>query len=65
MDKSSATCRNMMTEGSQSAGDRQIGGVDKQKETSEGDYEEIDNIPNTPFTMEYNMSYSMVTQTAL
>ena len=49
----------------QSAGDRHTGGVDEQKETSEGDYEEIDNILNTPFAMEYNMSYSTVTQTAL
>ena len=53
---------------SQSAADRHISdhiGVDEQKDTSEGDYEEIDNILNTPFAMEYNMSYSMVTQTAL
>ena len=52
-------------EGSQSDGDRHIGGVDRQKETSEGDYEEIDSILNTPFAMEYNMSYSIVTQTSL
>ena len=69
MDESSAsaTCKNMIMEGSQSAGDRHIGdhiGEDEQKETSEGDYEEIDNILNTPFTMEYNMSYSTVTQAA-
>ena len=57
-----------MTEGSQSA-DTQVGslvgleGVDKEKEKSEEDYEEI--FFNTPFAMEYNMSYSMVTQTAL
>lgn len=53
---------------SQSAGDRHIGdriGVDEQKEISEGDYEEIDNILNTPFAMEYNMSYSTVTQTVM
>ena len=52
-------------EGNQLADDRHIDGVDEQKETSEGDYEEIDNILNTPFAMEYNMSYSMATQTAL
>ena len=40
-------------------------GLEIAKEVSEGDYEEIDNILNTPFTMEYNMSYSMVTQTAM
>ena len=40
-------------------------GVDVEKEVSEGDYEEIDNILNTPFTMEYNMSYSTVAQTAV
>ena len=40
-------------------------GVEVKKEVSEGDYEEIANILNTPFTMEYNMSYSTVTQTAL
>ena len=39
--------------------------VEVEKEISEGDYEEIDNILNTPFTMEYNMSYSTVTQTAV
>ena len=33
------------------------------KETSEGDYEEIDN--NSPFTMEYNVSYSTVAQAAM
>ena len=65
IDESSAACRNMVMEGSQSDGDKRIGGVGEQKETSEGDYEEIDNILNTPFAMEYNMSYSMVTQTAL
>ena len=58
----------MVTEASQSDGDRSISGVDSeqnvQKESSEGDYEEID-ILNTPFAMEYNMSYSMVTQTAM
>ena len=45
MDQSSAACRNMMMEGSQLAGDRHKGdhnGVDEQKETSEGDYEEIE-----------------------
>ena len=42
-----------------------LGGVQVEKEVSEGDYEEIDNILNTPFTMEYNMSYSTVTQTAM
>ena len=40
-------------------------GVQVEKEVSEGYYEEIDNILSTPFTMEYNMSYSMVTQTAM
>ena len=40
-------------------------GVEVKREVLEGDYEEIDNILNTPFTMEYNMSYSMVTQTAM
>ena len=40
-------------------------GLEVAKEVSEGDYEEIDNILNTPFTMEYNMSYSTVTQTAM
>ena len=34
--------------------------MEKEKELSEGLYEEIDNL-NTPFTMEYNMSYSTVT----
>ena len=54
--------------GSQTAGDRHINdhiGVDDQVETSEGDYEEIDNIFNTPFAMEYNMSYSIAAQTAM
>ena len=37
-------------------------GVEVEKEVLEGVYEEID---NTPFTMEYNMSYSTVTQTAM
>ena len=40
-------------------------GVEVEKEVLEGDYEEIDNIFNTPFTMEYNLSYSTVTQTAM
>ena len=40
-------------------------GVEVENEVSEGDYEEIDNILNTPFTMEYNISYSTVTQTAV
>ena len=40
-------------------------GLEEAKEVSEGDYEEIDNILNTPFTMEYNMSYSTATQTAV
>ena len=58
MNESPAAERNMI-----SAADKHIGtGVDKQ---SEGDYEEIDNVLNTPFAMEYNMSYSMVSQTAL
>ena len=58
MNVSSAAARDMI-----SAADKHIGiEVDKQ---SEGDYEEIDNILNTPFAMEYNMSYSMVSQTAL
>ena len=65
MDESSAAWRNVMMEGSQSAGDRHIGRVDEQKETSEGDYEEVENIFNAPFAMEYNVSYSMVTQTAM
>ena len=58
----------MIIEGSQLAGDLRIAGrVDKQEtpEGAEGDYEEIDNVLNTPFAMEYNMSYSMVTQTVL
>ena len=63
MDESSVARRNMMMEGNQSAGDRHIGGVNEQ--SSEGDYEEVENIFNTPFAMEYNMSYSMVTQTAM
>ena len=42
-----------------------VEGIEKEKEVLEGDYEEIDNIFNTPFTMEYNMSYSTVTQTAM
>ena len=33
------------------------------KETSEGNYEEIDN--NSLFTMEYNVSYSTVVQAAM
>ena len=40
-------------------------GVEVAKEVLEGDYEEIDNILNTPFAMEYNISYSTVTQTAM
>ena len=53
-----------MMEDSQSAEDRHIG-VDEQKETSEGDYEEVEiTVFNKTFAMEYNMSYSMVTQTA-
>ena len=63
MDQSSGW--NTMMEGSQSAADGHIG-VEEQKETSEGDYEEVENtFFNTPFAMEYNMSYSMVTQTAM
>ena len=55
--------RNMIIENSQSAADRptsdhvELRG--EEKETSEGVYEEID------FTMEYNMSYSTVTQTVV
>ena len=55
--------RDVTKEDSQSAADRstgdQIGLQGEEKATSEGVYEEID------FTMEYNMSYSTVTQTAL
>ena len=60
--------KNTMMEGSHSA-DTHIGilvgleGVEKEKGKSEEDYEEI--FFNTPFAMEYNMSYSMVTQTAM
>ena len=54
----------MMMESNQLAADRQQG-VEEEKEMSEGDYEEVYNILNTPFTMEYNMSYSTVTQTAM
>ena len=60
--------KNMMMEGSQSA-DTHVGilvgleGVEKGKEKSEEDYEEI--FFNTPIAMECNMSYSMVTQTAM
>ena len=39
-------------------------GVEVEKEVSEAVYEEID-ISNTPFTMEYNISYSTVKQTAM
>ena len=66
MDQSSGW--NTMMEGSQSA-DTHVGslvgleGVEKGKEKSEEDYEEI--FFNTPFAMENNMSYSMVTQTAM
>ena len=56
--------RDMIMEGSHSAADRPTGdhtaGLQgEEKEASEGVYEEID------FTMEYNMSYSTVTQTAV
>ena len=66
MDRSSG--RNMMMEGSQSA-HTHVGnlvgleGVEKEKEIPVEDYEEI--FFNTPFAMEYNMSYSMVTQTSM
>ena len=50
----------MIMEGNQLAADR---GVEEEKEISDGDYEEI--FFNRPFGMEYNMSYSMVTQTAM
>ena len=65
--KDQSSGRNMiMIEASQSPGNwaGHIG-VKVENEVSEGDYEEIDNIFNTPFTMEYNMSYSTVTQTAM
>ena len=55
--------RDMIKEDSQSAADRptsdHIELRGEEKETSEGVYEEID------FTIEYNMSYSTVTQTAM
>ena len=55
--------RDVIIEDSQSAADRPtVGdhtGLQEEKETLEGVYEEID------FTMEYNMSYSTVTQTAM
>ena len=52
--------RDMITEDSQSVADRFTGDhIGEEKEGLEGVYEEID------FTMEYNMSYSTVTQTAL
>ena len=61
--------RDVIKEDSQSTADRSTGDHielrGEEKETSEGDYEEIDNILNTPFTMEYNMSYSTVTQTTM
>ena len=57
----------MKTKDSQSA-DTHVGNhvrlaeeMEKEKEISEGLYEEIDNL-DTPFTMEYNMSYSTVTK---
>ena len=50
----------MIMEGNQLAADR---GVEEEKEISDGDYEEI--FFNRPFAMEYNMSYSMVTETAM
>ena len=53
----------MIVEDNQSAADRLTGDhielQGEEKEISEGVYEEID------FTMEYNMSYSPVTQTAV
>ena len=52
----------MIMEGNQLAADR---GVEEEEEISEGDYEEVYNILNAPFAMEYNMSYSTVTQTAM
>ena len=55
--------RDMIKEDSQSAADRptsdHIELRGEEKETSEGFYEEID------FAIEYNMSYSTVTQTAM
>ena len=55
--------RDVIKEDSQSAADSltgdDIGLRGEEKETSEGVYEEID------FTMEYNISYSTVTQTAV
>ena len=55
--------KDVIIEDSQSAADRSTGDhnglTGEEKEASEGDYEEID------FTMEYNMSYSTVAQTAL
>ena len=55
--------RYVIKEDSQSATDRSTGDHiemrGEEKETSEGVYEEID------LTMEYNMSYSTVTQTAM
>ena len=57
------TKSNMIIEDNQSAADSptgdHIGLQGEEKEISEGVYEEID------FTMEYNMSYSTVTQTAM
>lgn len=62
--------RNMMIKDSQST-ETHVGNhvippeIEKEKKTTEGDYEEMDNILHAPFTMEYNISYSTVTQTAV
>ena len=36
-----------------------VGRIEVENEELEGHYEQIDNILNTLFTMEYNMSYSI------
>ena len=71
--KDQSSGRNMIIEASRSPANWEghIGnhaglGVEVEKEVSEGVYEEIDNnyFKHT-FTMEYNMSYSTVKQTAM
>ena len=71
MCKDQSSGMNMTTEVSQSPanwmghiGNPGVEGVEIEKEVLEGDYEEINSILNTPFAMEYNISYSTVTQTA-
>ena len=53
MDQSSATGRNIMIG---------LEWMNRKRHQKGRDYEEIDNILNTPFAMKYNMSY---TQTAM